>query len=146
MHACLAAATSGPSWAAFEHQVFPEFNKPTRLNINKKLTEMMIYSGVSCFFWEWIHYNTVPMSFQPWVKFTWTLKGWSSIITESKGQKWKTSIKRNVYESICLRPAPSKTLLYLVYVLKFYNFHFWGFPVMWGFWSAANIYYLRGFM
>ncbi len=30
--------------------VFPEFNQPIRLNIDTKVTEMMIYSGVSYFF------------------------------------------------------------------------------------------------
>ncbi len=33
-------------------RVFPEFNQPTHLNINRKLTETLIYSGVSYFFWE----------------------------------------------------------------------------------------------
>ncbi len=32
--------------------VFPEFHQPSQLNIDRKLTEMMIYSEVSCFFWE----------------------------------------------------------------------------------------------
>ncbi len=34
--------------------VFPAFNHPTQLNIDRKLTEMMIYSGMSYFFWECI--------------------------------------------------------------------------------------------
>ena len=32
--------------------VFPKFNQSIQLNIDKKLNEMMIYSGVSYFFWE----------------------------------------------------------------------------------------------
>ncbi len=32
--------------------IFPAFNQPIQLNIDRKLTEMMIYSGVSYFFWE----------------------------------------------------------------------------------------------
>ena len=32
--------------------IFPAFNHPTPLNIDRELTEMMIYSGMSCFFWE----------------------------------------------------------------------------------------------
>ncbi len=33
--------------------IFLAFNQPILLNIDRKLTEMMIYSGVSYFFWEW---------------------------------------------------------------------------------------------
>ena len=36
--------------------VFPAFN----LNIDRKLTEMMVYSGVSYFFWECIYFFTIP--------------------------------------------------------------------------------------
>ena len=32
--------------------VFPAFNQPSNLNIDIKLTEMMLYSGMSYFFWE----------------------------------------------------------------------------------------------
>ncbi len=34
--------------------VFPAFNQPTQLNIDRMLTEMMIYSGMIYFFWEWM--------------------------------------------------------------------------------------------
>ncbi len=33
--------------------VFPAFTQPTQLIIDRNLTEMIIYSGVSYFFWEW---------------------------------------------------------------------------------------------
>ena len=36
----------------FNTWVFLEFNQPTLLNIYRKVTEMMKYSGVSYFFWE----------------------------------------------------------------------------------------------
>ncbi len=35
--------------------VFPALNQPIQLNIDIKLTEMMIYSGMSYFFWECVH-------------------------------------------------------------------------------------------
>ena len=38
--------------------VFPAFYQPIQLNIDRKLTEMMIYNGLSYFFWEWIWPNT----------------------------------------------------------------------------------------
>ena len=58
---CLNAPDSGvsswvngnsPGSASFEHWVFPAFNQPIQLNIDRKLTEMMIYSGMSYFLWE----------------------------------------------------------------------------------------------
>ncbi len=39
--------------------VFPKFNQPTQLNIDRKVNEMMIYSGVSYLFWEW---NRTPFN------------------------------------------------------------------------------------
>ncbi len=50
--------------------VFPAFNQPFRLNINRKPTEMMIYSGVSYFFWEC---RTLTNTQKPVITMVWLL-------------------------------------------------------------------------
>ena len=55
-----------------ESWVFPEFNHPTQLNTDRNVTGMIIYSGVSNFFWECfkvIHTHTTALSItgnSPW--------------------------------------------------------------------------------
>ena len=43
-------------------RAFPDFNQPTQLNIDRKVTEMMIYSGGSYFFWKCTLDNKRPRS------------------------------------------------------------------------------------
>ena len=86
--------------------IFPEFNQPTLFDIDRKVTEVMKYSGVSYFFWEWrrldsvctICYSPAPMGAGhcPWGGFT----DWNVCNIHGEARRYRAMLRPIVKEPI----------------------------------------------